>query len=105
MLYDLALNQNATVAHIIGHNRYYLIFNKPLSEILRQQLHGLYTQLSSISLNNTEDTIVWRWCTKGLFSTNSCYSWLNFRGIINTQFHSIWNENIPLKIKNILLVI
>jgi hypothetical protein len=39
VLHDLALNKNATVAQVIGHNKYYLIFTRSLNEILRQQLH------------------------------------------------------------------
>jgi hypothetical protein len=36
LFYDLALNQNITVTQIIDYNRYYLIFIRPLKEILRQ---------------------------------------------------------------------
>jgi hypothetical protein len=36
MLYDLACNKNVTVAQIIGYNKYYLMFDRPFNNILRQ---------------------------------------------------------------------
>jgi hypothetical protein len=55
MLYDITLNKNATVAQIIDYNRYYLIFTRPLNNILRQQLITLYNELSMISFTLTDD--------------------------------------------------
>jgi hypothetical protein len=73
LLYELALNKNATVAQVIGYNRYYLIFIRSLNEILRQQLHTLYTALANVTFNTYEDISIWRWKANGIFSTKSCY--------------------------------
>jgi hypothetical protein len=105
MFYDITLNKNTTVSQIIGYNRYYLIFTRPLNNILRQQLITLYTELSAISFTLTDDQIIWRWNSKGQFSTNSCYTWLNYGGIVNTQFLSIWKAYIALKIKIFLWLV
>jgi zinc-binding in reverse transcriptase len=59
----------------------------------------LYTNLSAICLNTQEDSYIWRWKNKGLFTTNSCYSWLDFGGVENNQYQLIWSASIPLKIK------
>jgi hypothetical protein len=55
-----ALNKNATLAQIIGYNRYYLIFSRPLNNILRQQLFHLYNELTRITLTLHYDQILWR---------------------------------------------
>jgi zinc-binding in reverse transcriptase len=65
----------------------------------------LYTNLSAICLNTQEDSYIWRWNNKGLFKTNSCYSWLDFGGIENNQYQSIWSATIPLKIKIFLWLV
>jgi hypothetical protein len=61
MLYDLSSNKQATVAQIIGYNRYYLTFTGPLNDILHQQLLNLYGLLTDVDLNIEEDIILWRW--------------------------------------------
>jgi hypothetical protein len=50
MLYDIT---TVMVSQIIGYNRYYLFFTRPINDILRLQLQNLYISLSNISLNNT----------------------------------------------------
>jgi hypothetical protein len=71
MLYDLASNKKASVAQIIGYNRYYLTFTRPLNDILHQQLLSLYGLLATVTLNMDEDIILWRWSSNHLFTTNS----------------------------------
>jgi hypothetical protein len=92
------MEPNITVAQVIGYNRYYLSFTRSLTDTLRKQLMELYTKLSTISLNTQEDSYIWRWNNKGTFTTNSCYSWLDFGGVENIQYQSIWSASIPLKI-------
>jgi zinc-binding in reverse transcriptase len=72
---------------------------------LRWQLHTLYTDLSNVIFNEYEDIYIWRWKTNGIFSTNSCYSWLEFGGIRHNSFNLIWSAYIPLKIKILLWLV
>jgi hypothetical protein len=58
MLFDLASNKNVTLAQVIEYNKLYLNINRPLNDILRQQLNSLYNTLSTIVLNTTKDTYV-----------------------------------------------
>jgi zinc-binding in reverse transcriptase len=99
------MDPNITVAQVIGYNRYYLRFTRSLNDTLRQQLLEFYTKLSTISLNTQEDSYIWRWNNKGIFTTNSCYSWLDFGGVENTQYQLVWSASIPLKIKMFLWLV
>jgi zinc-binding in reverse transcriptase len=45
------------------------------------------------------DIIQWRWHKLGLFSVHSFYKWLDFGGIINSEFDIVWGSKIPFKIK------
>jgi hypothetical protein len=87
------------VAQIIGYNRFYIHFNRSLNDTLSQQLNTNYNILSTIYLDITEDIIRWRWCNTGIFSIHSCYQWLDFGGVKQFHYQSIWQAHIPLKIK------
>jgi hypothetical protein len=70
ILYELASNKDAIVAQIVGHDRFYLIFDRPLDSILHAQLINLYRDLSNVILNHEKDIAIWRWNSNGLFSTH-----------------------------------
>jgi zinc-binding in reverse transcriptase len=106
LLFDIATYQNITVSQVIGYNRFYLNFTRGFNTTLRDQLHNLYSQLENISLDDNEDSIIWRWSVTEVFTTtHSCYTWLEFGGINNSQFSFTWSAYIPLKIKNFLWLV
>jgi zinc-binding in reverse transcriptase len=67
--------------------------------------YDLYSQLKNISLDDNEDSIIWRWSVREVFITHSCYTWLEFGGINNSQFSLTWSAYIPLKIKIFLWLV
>jgi hypothetical protein len=80
------------------------MFDRHLNDILRQKLHTLYNLISTVSLTTSEDIYIWRWSTNSLYSTKTCYSWLEFRGgggVISTPYNSIWSAYISQNIKKI----
>jgi hypothetical protein len=81
LLFEMASNQEITVAEVIGFNRYYLLFNSNLNVILRHQLTFLYTLIINVNITTSSDVSLWRWCNNGLFSVHSCYYWLDFGGV------------------------
>jgi hypothetical protein len=86
------------VTEVIDFNRLYLIFSRSLNDVLSQQLLSLYNLLSRVSLNTTHGICIWRWCNTGIFSVHFCYSWLDFGGVKDFAFQSIWSSHIYLKI-------
>jgi zinc-binding in reverse transcriptase len=99
LLFELTTDQNITVDKVIRYNRYYLFFRRNLSPSLQIQLNELYSLLSTIRLNNMEDTLIWRWNLDGSFSTHSLYTWLDFGGVIQVQYAHTWESSIPFKIQ------
>jgi hypothetical protein len=104
LLYDIASNKDIIVNQAIGYNKFYITFNRPLNIIL-QQLNLLYSQLTDITLTNSDDIIRWRWTNNGLFSTSSCYNWLDFGGIKANRFFCTWTTSLPLRIKIFLWLV
>jgi hypothetical protein len=41
----------------------------------------------------------------GLFSTSSCYNWLDFGGVRTNKFSSTWTTYLPLRIKIFLWLV
>jgi hypothetical protein len=74
LLYEIEIIKDIIVDRIIGYNRFYLNFNRPLNVALAQQLESLYIQLTVITLNTELYSIRWRWSSNGLFSVRSCYN-------------------------------
>jgi zinc-binding in reverse transcriptase len=93
------------VAEVIGYNRFYLSFNRILNPTLREQLQSLCNMSSSVSLDPSEDLILWRLSASGLFSTHSYYNWLEYGGMLHPQYTTIWTTFIPLKIKIFLRLV
>ena len=52
-----------------------------------------------------EDRLIWRWANNASFTVHSFYRWLEYGGIPNTEYQSIWKSHIPLKIKIFLWLV
>jgi predicted transcriptional regulator YheO len=49
----------------------------------------------NLSLNNEQDTLVWKFEANGLFSLKSMYVVINFRGVLPISVHSVWKMKAP----------
>jgi hypothetical protein len=99
LLYEIASNKNLTVSYVISYNIFYLTFTRLFDNTLQEELISLYSSLSNIILIDQEDNIKWRWNNTDKFTTNSCYQWLEFGGIVDPPYKRTWSAHIPLKIK------
>ena len=80
-------------------NGLHLEFCRQLVSVYHTEWCALLSQFHNFQLNSNNDQIVWRWSRTGRFSVHSLYSWLDFGAIPNSSFSTIWNANIPLKIR------
>lgn len=61
--------------------------------------YNLHTHLLDFHPNPyLNDTLLWRWSTMGKFSVHSNYVQLEYGGMPNNEFTSIWSSKIPLKV-------
>jgi zinc-binding in reverse transcriptase len=51
------------------------------------------------------DSIRWRWTSNDIFTVHSLYDWLQYGGIPDSEFVSIWNTKMPLKIQFFLWLV
>jgi hypothetical protein len=97
LLYEITSNKNLTVSHAISYNRFYLTFTRSLYHTLQEQLISLYSSLSNIILADQEDNTKWRWNHAGKFTTNSCYQWLEFGGIVDPPYKKNMDNTYSFK--------
>ena len=51
------------------------------------------------------DKLFWRWDGQGKFTVHSFYKWLEFGGIRNRDYDTVWKVNIPFKIRIFLWLV
>ena len=52
-----------------------------------------------------KDRLFWRWDGQGRFTVHSFYKWLEFGGIRNRDYDTVWKVKIPFKIKIFLWLV
>lgn len=98
-LFRIALDPMISVTDAIHNNSISIQFTRQLTGVLLTEWHQLST-LSPLLIDNTiPDTIHWRWNTSGLFTVHSLYTWLEYGGIKDKDYTTLWKTKIPLKIK------
>lgn len=98
-LYPIAYDQHILVSQLFANHGLNLVFARQLTGVYLQEWKDLITQFQAFQLSDTLDSILWRWSNKGKFSVHSLYSWLEYGGVPNLEFKSIWNAKLSLKIK------
>lgn len=83
-----------------------LSFTRQSTGILFTKWYNLHTQLLNYLSNpSVPNTLYWRWSYVDKFTVHSFYQWLEFGGIKNTEFNSIWLFKLSLKIKVFLYLL
>lgn len=105
-LFSIVQNDKLTVFQALDNNCAKLVFRRRLVGIYLLEWNQLKEKLDNFHLDPSEcDILLWRWSAKNTFSVHSLYTWLEFGGVKNLDFQSIWHSNIPLKIKIFLWLI
>ena len=99
-LFRIISNPNITVADVFTNFPSSFQFNRQLTGIIFSEWLQLLGLFSSYSLDSScPDRILWSWNSSGLFTVNSLYKWLSFRGVPTSIYNTLWKAKIPLKIK------
>lgn len=98
-LFRASNNPTISVSNAFSTNSQLSItFSRQLTGILLVEWNNLRNNIS-FTPTDAPDLITWRWTTNGQFTVNSLYKWLEYGGMKNRSFITIWRANIPLKIK------
>ena len=61
--------------------------------------NDLFSRIINIKLEDREDTILWNYDHKGVYTVKSFCNIINFRGIHPGNLPVIWKINVPLRIQ------
>jgi hypothetical protein len=66
-----------------------------ISEDLYQSWLEIVELVASIQLTEEEDEMIWQFNSSGIYSSQSLYKIINFRGIKSVHVSAVWNLKIP----------
>jgi hypothetical protein len=90
LLYSIAIKTDITVAEAYTSIFLLMEFKRQLIDYYFHEWQKMLHILGSFSLQPLKnDFFHWRWHNSGLFSVHSFYEWLDFGGVINTEFDVI----------------
>lgn len=67
-----------------------------------QRLMNLWLEIiqlaSTISFTNDEDALIWQFSSNGIYSSQSLYGVINFRGILPVYVPAVWHLKVPPRV-------
>jgi hypothetical protein len=76
-----------------------LSFRRNFSEPMFHRWLELVEIVSSVRFNNDGDALVWQLDSKGVYTSQSLYSVINFRGVVPINIPVVWKIKIPPRIQ------
>uniref|UniRef100_J3MDK7 Reverse transcriptase zinc-binding domain-containing protein n=1 Tax=Oryza brachyantha TaxID=4533 RepID=J3MDK7_ORYBR len=104
-LYEICNQKEILVKDVLEEGLQILTFRRAFSITDFAQwneLCALIDNLNILSQERAEDNLVWALDNKGVFSSNSLYNLITFRGVIDVNMQNLWSSPIPLKLKHFL---
>lgn len=101
-LFQISSDPLISVSRVIAPISISLPSNRQLTGLALTEWINLNLMLSfqnTFSDTTSPDKLHWRWQALGKFTVHSLYQWLEYGGIKNRSFTSIWKTKIPLKVK------
>jgi hypothetical protein len=75
-----------------------LSFRRSFSSSMGQMWEDLCAVVDQVELNVDSDSLVWCYEKSGVYSSQSCYAVISFRGVTPVHLPAIWNIVVPPKI-------
>jgi hypothetical protein len=73
-------------------------FRRTVSEDLYQAWLEVVELASTVTLTNEEDEMIWQFTSSGVYSSQSLYKIINFRGIKTAHVSAVWSLKIPPRV-------
>jgi len=97
-LYTLVNEKGCVVADVWNGSDLICTFNR----IVDEQIYNMWLEVvnlaSTIEYSDEEDTPIWMFNSDGLYSSQSLYKIINFRGVIPVHVSAVWSIKAPPRI-------
>jgi len=97
-LYAIVNEKGATISQVWDGVNLKLTFRRSVSQNLMLQWEDLCSIASSINLSDEIDNIIWMYDSRGIFSVQTLYSVLSFRGMVPVYIPTMWKLSVPPRI-------
>jgi hypothetical protein len=98
-LYCVCNEKVKTLAEIWVERELRLSFRRTFTEPMMQLWDELVSIVEQITLNDESDALVWSYEKSGVYSSQSFYTIINFRGVKPIYIPAIWGVQVPSKIQ------
>jgi hypothetical protein len=97
-LYCICNEKIKTLAEVWVDRELKLSFRRSFSSSMGQMWEDLCAVFDQVGLNVDSDSLVWCYEKSGVYSSQSCYAVISFRGVTPVHLPAIWNIVVPPKI-------
>lgn len=104
-LYVICNEQMATLAKIWDDGEIKLSFRRAFGPRLFEQWDDLVQIVSAVDFTSEPDQMIWKLNNSGIYSSQSLYAIVNFKGIQPVFVPSLWNIYVPLRIHMFLWLV
>jgi hypothetical protein len=98
-LYIICNEQTKTIKEIWDGNDLRLSFRRCFDDKLLMQWGELKAIVQQLQLTDEPDQMVWKLSSTGVYSSQSLYAVVNFRGIKQVFVPAVWKLNIPPRVQ------
>jgi hypothetical protein len=74
-----------------------LTFRRTFDDSMMQTWYELGVVLDEVVLNDADDALSWGYNSSGIYSSQSLYTIVNYRGVTPVYIPAVWNINVPLR--------
>lgn len=98
-LFYLCFNQNITLADVVSSQGLAVSFTRTLTGVNRYEWAEVLKIVHTFQPDHEDDTLHWKWDSKGVYTVESLYQFLNFGGIKELYALTWWTVKTPPKIQ------
>ncbi|TVU21933.1 hypothetical protein EJB05_31604, partial [Eragrostis curvula] len=97
-LYIIVNEKTATIADLWDGVDLKCTFRRTVSDRLYDMWLEVVQLASTVDIVDEEDALIWRFQSSGIYSSQSLYGIINFRGVIPVHTPAVWSLKIPPRV-------
>jgi hypothetical protein len=98
-MYKICNEKTKTVSKVWVNGELRLTFRRTFSEVMLETWDELMMVVENVVLSEESDALVWCYDSAGVYSSQSMYAVINYRGMTQVYIPAVWKINVPPKIQ------
>jgi hypothetical protein len=95
-LYILINEQNKSIDELWDGRDLKCTFRRTVNQAMMQSWYDLKSIVEAIQFSEEDDSLIWKYDSKGVYSVSSLYDVVNLRGIVPVHIPAIWRVKVRL---------